>query len=471
VIKTLDSNSKQIKGSDVKMLEEMLWHLGMSPSKNPGYRAKRLTGTKLKEFGVGTDSVALMMGRFNYTNFGWKAEKKGISWTNTKQNTSDYVSSGSTKPGIYSVIKRLGQHWKHYFSAYTKYKTTPKFAMSNLTNTQLDKAVTIFDGGDFLYPDDYQEQIVTYTFKPSYIATTHALVSKYGSFHRRDILKAMASKEASSLHWGSVGNHRMMVGGWDELHSKGFNQIQNLFTYGARSSQGDQRGGPRCHYVSAYTQSGKSVINHYDPVINIIAKAAFAAGGGGTNGGGDCGRSFYVGFHLEEYTAKHDLAGTVLRKTIMGTEPPTIVTDNKYSDDTYEVLVKALGGYNQGAGTFNDTTSWSELLLTKSVKGKSLQEKAMRYGLDILKNTNVVNGVNSNHGIGLPLRSYIWEGAAEVPENPATPELEYKAAWCFAYGEEEWVAGKKFEKTKTNAIGTALKPAVGRINCATGAAL
>ncbi len=132
---------------------------------------------------------------------------------------------------------------------------------------------------------------------------------------------------------------------------------------------------------------------------------------------GSCGRSFYVGFHLEEYTAKHDLAGAVLRKTIMGTEPPTIVTDNKYSDDTYEVLVKALGGYNQGAGTFNDTTSWSELLLTKSVKGNSLQEKAMRYGLDILKNTNVVNGVNSNHGIGLPLRSYIWHGGIGVDVN------------------------------------------------------
>ncbi len=56
--------------------------------------------------------------------------------------------------------------------------------------------------------------------------------------------------------------------------------------------RGIMREGPRCHYVSAYTQSGKSVINHYDPVINIIAKAAFAAGGGGTNGGGELWAQF-----------------------------------------------------------------------------------------------------------------------------------------------------------------------------------
>lgn len=71
----------------------------------------------------------------------------------------------------------------------------------------------------------------------------------------------------------------------------------------------------------------------------------------------------------------------------------------------------------------------------------------------------------------LPYRTYIWEGAAEVPENPATPELEYKAAWCFAYGEEEWMARKKFDDIKIAAIGSLDEPAQGRINCMTGASL
>lgn len=51
----------------------------------------------------------------------------------------------------------------------------------------------------------------------------------------------------------------------------------------------------------------------------------------------------------------------------------------------------------------------------------------------------------------LPYRTYIWEGPAEVPENPATPEIEYKAAWCFKYGEEEWMARKKFDDVKKGA--------------------
>ena len=80
-----------------------------------------------------------------------------------------------------------------------------------------------------------------------------------------------------------------------------------------------------------------------------------------------------------------------------------------------------------------------------------------------------------NKIFGLPYRSYIWEGAAEVPENPATPELEYKAAWCFAYGEEEWMAKKIFNKVAEAARGDILaEPPIqpqGRINCTTGEAI
>jgi hypothetical protein len=75
----------------------------------------------------------------------------------------------------------------------------------------------------------------------------------------------------------------------------------------------------------------------------------------------------------------------------------------------------------------------------------------------------------------LPYWTYIWEGAAEVPENPATPELEYKAAWCFAYGEEEWMDRKIFNKVAEAARGDLLvDPQIqpqGRINCTTGDAI
>ena len=90
-----------------------------------------------------------------------------------------------------------------------------------------------------------------------------------------------------------------------------------------------------------------------------------------------------------------------------------------------------------------------------------------------------------NKKYGLPYRTYIWEGAAgedlngdgeikNVPADPNTvpPTQELKEeGWCFAYGEEEWVAGKKFTDTKNTAIGSLDNPAQGRINCTTGASL
>ena len=87
-----------------------------------------------------------------------------------------------------------------------------------------------------------------------------------------------------------------------------------------------------------------------------------------------------------------------------------------------------------------------------------------------------------NEKFKLPYRTYIWQGKAgkdlngdgdikNVAANPTAipPTPEYKEeGWCFAYGEEEWVDGKEFTKIKTDATGTAIKPAIGRLNCVTG---
>ncbi len=93
--------------------------------------------------------------------------------------------------------------------------------------------------------------------------------------------------------------------------------------------------------------------------------------------------------------------------------------------------------------------------------------KAIKYVMDTLKNQSASK---PDQNI-LPYRTYIWEGAPEVPEDPATPEIEYKAAWCFKYGEEEWLARKEFGKIKKAATGTAIKAGIGRVNCLTGAPL
>ncbi|MGR6871830.1 hypothetical protein ACU6U9_05870 [Pseudomonas sp. HK3] len=222
------------------------------------------------------------------------------------------------------------------------------------------------------------------------------------------------------------------------------------------------------------------IISLYDPVQNILAKAAFLAGGS-TKGGGDCGRSFYKGFKQKLFTAKHDSPNAKLIKTKTGSKSlvvKDVYTDGIYKDDTYEILIKALGAYNQGSGTFNTKKSWSELIITPASDLKSAVVTAMEYGYDILH--------GKNRGIELPDRVYIWEGAKgkdlngdgeikNVPADPNTvpPTQELKEeGWCFTYGEKEWVDGKLFEDIKVAADRYDeegdVKTQIGAINCSTG---
>jgi hypothetical protein len=218
--------------------------------------------------------------------------------------------------------------------------------------------------------------------------------------------------------------------------------------------------------VSAYDGT-TSKINHYDPAQNIIAKAAFMAGSEG-----DCGRSMNKAFATNGWKATHDKADAKLRKMITGSQ--TEIVTGAHQDDALELLSKAIGAYNQGAGRFNGTDSWSEMLISlpRSLYQEStatdVQKSkivAILYVMETLKNQSASK---SDQNI-LPYRTYIWEGAAEVPENPATPELEYKAGWCFKYGEEEWMAKKIFKTVKDAADNFDLagrpQTPVGQISC------
>ena len=56
---------------------------------------------------------------------------------------------------------------------------------------------------------------------------------------------------------------------------------------------------------------------------------------------------------------------------------------------------------------------------------------------------------DSARGIGLSKRQSIWEGGihpADLDGHIGPPDPRAGTPWCFAYGETEWVAGKKFDK-------------------------
>ena len=437
-------------GSDVRMLESMLWHLGLSPSGNPGDSGVRISEQRSEQYYDGNNSVGKMVGRFNYFNFSYITPDGKVGLQNI-DNTNVTLDS----------LQKLKQHWIHYKSAYDNLQEIETYKLLERDQASLDKAETIFDGGDFTYPNDRKHHFYTssYKFFPTYTKDVHKKVTEYKAFNRSDIFKAMISKEASLKHWGSSSPHRMLVGGADELGSKGFNQIQNAFTYGARSSQGNLRDGARCYHVSAYTKDDSgalSAINHYDPSINIMAMAAFAAGKPG-----DCGRSFYKAFvnHPENplasrdpknpsvsYTATHQQEGAIIRGMKTGTVNETIT--GTYKDDTYDQLKKAIGAYNQGQGIFDTSTSWSELLLTETYKPAANKKDktvvtAMKYAMEILQ--------NPARGIGLPKRTYIWEGGnypADLTDEAGNPDPKAGTEWCFAYGEEEWINPEVHPLTK-----------------------
>ncbi|MFT7110457.1 MAG: hypothetical protein ACI843_002126 [Psychrobacter glaciei] len=452
-----------LKGDDVAMLESMLWHLGMSPSENPGGHKDvvRLTGKDKKVFNTGTSTVGLMMGRFNYINY-------GSIWVNTTGLTVKEKSALSIRQEMhtgkyetYESLDHLEKHWKDYYMAYSTYSTKAAFKFSDLTTSQKNAAEAVFDG-TITYPN------AAFSITATYDSDQHDLVKPYRDFKRIDILKAMAGQESFGTQWGHKSQtYRMTVGGYDEAGSKGFNQIKNKFSYGGRSIGGDGAvSSDTCTSVSAYDGT-TSKINHYDPAQNIIAKAAFMAGSEG-----DCGRSMNKAFATNGWKATHDKADAKLRKMITGSQ--TEIVTGAHQDDALELLSKAIGAYNQGAGRFNGTDSWSEMLISlpRSLYQEStatdVQKSkivAILYVMETLKNQSASK---PDQNI-LPYRTYIWEGAAEVPENPATPELEYKAGWCFKYGEEEWMAKKIFKTVKDAADNFDLagrpQTPVGQISC------
>lgn len=422
-LKAVADTEDPFNGSDVKMLEQMLWQLGMSPSTEKGTAATRLDTAKRKKFLTGNPSVGRMVGRFNYSNYSYVADKvvHGVASITTAMNTGTVNGQ--------SVIQKLGQHWLHYLMAYQNNSTTSQFKYSNLASTDVDNAVAVFDGGSFGYSSLYATSTATFTILPTYTATKHTDLTAYKSdFKRSDILKAMASREASGIHWGQGSNsHRISVGSGDELGSKGFNQIQNAYTYGTLSGQGNQRLGSYCGAVTAYTTGGASMANHYDPAENLKAKALFL-----TYKQGDCNRGFYLAFAQNSFTAPLDKNGLTLKAMKTGTKIETITST--HTDDTYEILSKGIGAYNQGHTAFDKTDSWAELLVSQSHAGTGKTAAAMNYALDTLHTVS--------RGIGLPYRQYIWQGGmypANLTDAAGNPDPRAGTAWCFGYGEQEWL--------------------------------
>ena len=487
-----------MEGSDVAMLEAMLWQLGISPQ----YGFPGVEGTRLGEhsnslggpvggvsgkaprsiFSVGNTgangagSLEKMVCRFNY-----------ISYSALGQTSKcDMVDQGLFRP-----LQELSRHWVHYYQAYKHWQRKGNINYSDFepnsagqtiaeAGTALDAAVNVFDGL-IAYPGGPSFTAID----PTYNATRHNAVQALTgtTFERSRILKGMAQKEGGGKHWT---NYRIVVGGGDEKGSKGFNQLYNAYTYGGKAQDSQETGNKAAAEVTAYTAAGASAVNHYDARQNLVGKVVWIAKSD-TQGGGD---SFYRAFvrtgnesYVGSYTAP---AASPLRRIVTGSAAVNI-TAPTHTDDDYERLAKGLGGYNQGASTFlnivstnpwnlNPSTAWVDMLVN-GVTGT--RETAVRYALSIMHDADKM---------ALPYRSYIWQGGLGVDVNgdgviqdvaadptanpPVSGVVETTEPWCFAYGESEWINGTTWIHALDAAVGDplAVPPVapIGRINCVTG---
>ncbi|ASP40162.1 hypothetical protein CHH28_16420 [Bacterioplanes sanyensis] len=439
VIGPAADGEEPLQGSDVAMLEQMLWQLGVSPGGGPGVAGRRIPNESQREiFEVGNGTVGKMLGRFNYFSH------TPVTRTTDHQAMVSLIHNGRA----YNTIDELQKHWLHYLEAYGIFSDIQRYNFSDLSQADKDAAEAVFDG-----VIHYPRGVELDDIEPTYTVALHQQVSRYRNFQRVDILRAMAEQESNGRHWGYSARlddvFRLTVGGADEAGSTGFNQIQNKYAYGGLSLDGTSAAASRgriCGAVSAYDQDGVSRVNHYDPGQNLVAKAVWLAAAEG-----NCGRSFRSAFNNDSYTGTYRSGDTLVLLSYSTGEVAEAVAGGNHTDDTYELLAKAIGAYNQGAGIFNQT-SWLELITSQMTPGSNEYQEimaipyrersprqqrlfgrttAMRYGIRVM---------HDNDKLNLPYRTYKWRGGVYPDRNSdGTPNPRAGQFWCFEYGERDWM--------------------------------
>jgi hypothetical protein len=470
---------KLMKGSDVAMLEAILWQLGISPQKgsdtqsnsNAGKAGARINsdrgkkkngevlgwtkncdGTDAKDRGAFTGGwsgcpagyVALegMVRRFNSRSFETNAE-------NIKAVTS-------SKGGALDLdgVKQLGRLWVDYSNA-VKSTPDPMFDRSKLTDGYWNAFADAMGGNvKFMLPAKDE------TINLSYDDTLHqsAMSAVGGSATLIELLKAWTAKE-NDRQWGANNTHyRISEGGADEVGSIGFSQLWFAYIYGKLN---------KCSKVSG--------INMYHPQNNLLGFAVWAGDSG-------CGGSLHKAFNTNDYAVAvaPSTANNLRGYSCLNGSGEAVIC--AYQPDNYERLVKGLIGYNAGASaTRLLNCSLAEMLaggVTRgSVNCQSTREqgKGFDYGLTILHGSlpTDIGGVNP-HFLTIPHRTFVWVGE-RYPTNlmlddGITPDPNAgKPKWCFKYGEKEWREGVSWSDAKRNAKGDvlALPPIapIGQTNC------
>jgi hypothetical protein len=438
----LTAQGDVMQGSDVVMLEQMLWQLGLSPQfSDMGSNGTRLgewsaglgdyvggkQGTSAREkYSAGVTgsghqgALEKMVRRFQGRNAATCDTNKGVC-------PDDYSGVSSLNSGNVGTVtlKKLAEVWGDYSRAYFTHEgiaviTAPEISWSNA-------AVNIWTG--------VTEAGIPATYTDARHVEMLTAINNEATGNRGVLLDAWIRQESSNKFWGQgspATPYREFEGSADEFASLGYSQIKYAYRYGAAILRSP------CSALGAY--------NLYEPQGNIEAMVAFSATTGCGSGGGfkkafatdgawriiQASDANLKGYKIEGHTSFHAITASRV-------------------DDAYELLAKAIGSYNGGTGT---GSTWANMLKAKNpgLKGKNpvmgVAHANKTYAIQVLRR------------FGAPARTYVWKGGQ---------------SWCFAFGELQWMQGKTFEVVEEAAKGDVLavppKAPIGRLDCSNGNAL
>ena len=446
------SGGDPMEGQDVRMLEGVLWHLGLSPqtstdanNPNAGKAGARIASDRGGSLGptllCGSDEKAdkrdVYTGNWASCGSDGHVSLEGMvrrfQGRNNDINDSQNVQGGkdATTDGVVNspLLGQLGKVWKDYEQATEKHpqnvimvSSVPASWWAGLANifetgqAQLENGNTVTVSPGATYSDERQANVLTD------LGTSDNVT-------RVDVLKAWARKE-NNKHWGANGVYRISEGGADEYGSIGFSQLKFEYVYGKMSG--------RCPSLKD--------VNMYSPENNLLGFGMWDAS---SNIG--CNPSFYYAFVGGEYDHKYNGAATgsgslVGYRKADGTIVKLDLT-KKITDD-YVRLLKALAGYKAGAhARYLRQCSLPDLLVNQPSGHCHKKGSMAGYAMVILHGGLFSGGSDDPMALSLPYRTYIWKGGTYPAGTPNAGK-----DWCFAYGEKEWMGGITWASTRTAAV-------------------
>ncbi|MEJ2046441.1 MAG: hypothetical protein P8X89_24580, partial [Reinekea sp.] len=353
-IEYADGTKGPMFGSDVQMLEQLLWQLGLSPQigsrgtlgariDSIRYRdvyttdCKNELADKRNRYYAGMPNTCVT-GKVSLEQFIRRYQSRHVSKLNWSNDTHSLEGDGWVGNG---TLDWLQEDWKDYATAYASYSADPIIDVNHTSmSSWVEDTVDIWENG---LGDNIPQTLTDVRFK--------AILSSAGlnedSKTRGGLLKAWKYQE-SPFHWGTNASrkladgsrvpyqatpYRMLEGGADEFGSLSFSQIMYQYRYSP----------VRCSVFVEYP------MNFYSPVENLQSFAIFTSMYNDSDNGCDTG-SFRLAYS-DEAGLSHDYEDS-LSGLVGYRQGSDVINGIGSKDDAYEVFAKAIGIYNGNGASF-----------------------------------------------------------------------------------------------------------------------